>query len=443
MAIGDYDLVVIGYGSRAMAIALKASRLKARVALVPAVNLVNYWDRSKVEQIIRQVRLAPHALLSVLESLQPLEDLEFLQSSGVDVVIGEGEFSDRQTFLVNQTNSQNSPKSNLNFISGRKLRSRRFVIVKDQPHPVWKIVGLNEIEYLTYDSLFDLLRKLRGKSGLGSLSSLTIVGGNSLNCAIAQLLNRLGVKVQILAESRILPEFELDIARILQAHLEIQGIEILTGSIVTAVSDQKIWVNAASGIRTLALNGHILIPTFSYAKDLNFPRAEIKVNDDEILINSKLQTTNPQIYLCRNLQDIDIILKNSLFLPIATSKSLLPSHISLTTPEIASIGLTEIEARLRYGKDLYILQTPIYDLKFYKVLYRGNGEIVGAHFIGDRSEELLTAIAIMMHQKLKVFAVKGIEGGAINAICQEISTNILIKNLAKNWKSLWFKLFSW
>jgi pyruvate/2-oxoglutarate dehydrogenase complex dihydrolipoamide dehydrogenase (E3) component len=304
-------------------------------------------------------------------------------------------------------------------------------------------VGLNEIEYLTYDSLFDLLRKSRGKSGLGSLSSLTMVGGNSLNCAIAQLLNRLGVKVQILAESRILPEFDLDIARILQAHLEIQGIEILTGSIVTAVSDQKIWVNAASGIRTLAMNGHILVPTFSYGKDLNFSGAGIKVNDDEILINSKLQTTNPQIYLCRNFQDIDIILKNSLFLPISTSKSLLPSHVSLTTPEIASIGLTEIEARLRYGKDLYILQTPIHDFEFYKVLYRGNGEIVGAHFIGDRSEELLESMAIMMNQKLKVFALKGIEGGVITAICQEISTTILIKNLARNWKSFWFKLFIW
>jgi len=167
----------------------------------------------------------------------------------------------------------------------------------------------------------------------------------------------------------------------------------------------------------------------------------IRVRDREIIVNSKLQTTNPYIYLCSYSQDIDVILKNSLFLPIASTKLLAPSHICLTSPVVASIGLSEIDARLLFGQDLYVVQSYAQsdDLGFYKVLYRGNGEIVGAHFVGDRAQELLASMAIIMNQKLKIFDLKGLESGVIYELCQEISTNIL----TKNWQSLWFKLFNW
>jgi pyruvate/2-oxoglutarate dehydrogenase complex dihydrolipoamide dehydrogenase (E3) component len=113
----------------------------------------------------------------------------------------------------------------------------------------------------------------------------------------------------------------------------------------------------------------------------------------------------------------------------------------LTTPVGASIGLTEIEARLVYGKDLYVLQSfeATHNLEFYKVLYRHNGEIVGAHFIGELAQELIASVAIIMGQNLKVLALRGIEGTVINEICQEISTCIL----SRNRNSAWFKLFSW
>lgn len=424
MAVGDYDLVVVGQGTRAIALARKARKLKARVALVTSVNP---WDRAKIESVIDRVRLAPHALFPTLEALSPLEDLEGLQSSGVDVILGEEiRFCDRQTLLINP--SQNR----------RKLKSRRFVIVKDVSSSLRKIMGLDEIAYLTFDSLFNLL----ASSNLDALNALTILGGDSLSCAIAQLLHSLGVKVKILSESRILPEFDLDVARILQAHLEIQGIEILTGCLVTAVSDQKLWITTSLGTRTLdrIKNEYILVPSFNNVYDLNWVEAEIKVKDGEILLNSKLQTTNPHIYICHQFRDIDIILKNCLFGAIATSKPQIPSNICLMNPVAASIGEHEIAARLRYGKDLYVSQSFEQgdNFQFYKVLYRRNGQIVGADFIGDRSEELLASVAIMMERKLKVSDLKGIEVGAIANLCQEISANLW----AKNWGSFWFRLFS-
>jgi len=443
MAIGDYDLVVIGHGARAKAIALKASRLKARVAFVTSEVFGDLWDCDRVEQIISLVDSTPDSLFSALGSLQ--EDMELLQSSGVDVIIGSGQFSDRQTFTVdlstiNSSNSKNLSK-NLKGQS-RKLKSRRFVIVRDVIPPVRRIMGLNEVDYFTYDALFNLLKNLAEASSLNfladSISSLILVCGNALNCAIAQLLNYLGVKVQILAESRILPEFDLDSARIIQTHLELQGIKIWTSCIVTAVSEQKIWLSGRT--ETIANEGKILISAFSNAHDLNFAQGGIRVKDGEIIVNSKLQTTNSHIYLCRCSSDIDVILKNSLFLPIAAPKLLTSAHICLTSPVVASIGLSEIDARLGFGQDLSVVQGYTYaDLQFYKVLYRGDGEILGAHFVGNHAQDLLAAIAIIMNQKLKVFDLKGLESGVIYELCQEISTNILIRKQ----RSLWFKLFKW
>jgi|GEM_PF-858855 len=447
MAVGDYDLVVLGSGVRARAIALQAAKLRGRVALV---TLGYAWDRDQAEQVIDQVRLNPVSLFHILGSWQAeyLEDLEFLQACGVDVILGKGEFCDRHTFLVTPIADRSDELFDELKVSSRKLRSRRFVIVQDQTQPLRKIIGLQEVAYLTYDSLFELLRRSNLESLSSDLPHLTIFSGDVLSCAIAQLLHRLGVKVQIIAESRILPDFDLDITRIFQTHLEVEQVEILTG-IVTAVSDQKIWLTAASGTQTLArslsldqnITNQILVPTFHHDFDLKLNLAEVKVNDGEISINSKLQTTNPHIYLCRNWQDINIILKNCLFLAIATAQFLPKASIGLTNPPIASIGLSEIDGRLRYGKDLYVLQSfeQTNDLQFYKILYRGNGEIVGAHLIGDRAQELLGSVAIMMQKKIKVTDLQlGFDSGAIAEICQEISSQIR----AKNWKSFWFKLFS-
>ncbi len=449
MAVGDYDLVVIGDGAKARAIALKAARLKARVALVTSGNPSNWvLDKDQLDRIISQVNLQNNSLSEILESMRTQndlgEDLEFLQSVGVDVVIGKGNFYDYQTLIVDIFNSSSGYSKTDYSKNTRKLRSRQFVIARDPSQdmrsPMRKIVGLNEIEYLTYNSLFNLLA-----TNSESLISLTLLGGNALNCAIAQMLNNLGIKIRILAESHILPEFDLDSARILQTHLELQGIEILTGYIVTGISDREIWVNTATGTSRLDRQKHILIPTFIDDFDLNFSKAGIDVRDGEIRRNSKLQTTNPHIYICSHIRDIDVILKNCLFLPIAKIEPCLQSYICLTKPVVASMGLTEIDARLRYGRDLYMLQSfrqkheQSNDLEFYKVLYRGNGEIVGAHFIGDRARELLSSMAIIMQNKIKLSNINSIEGGLILEICQEISTSILIKN----WRSPWYKLFRW
>ncbi|AFY74433.1 pyruvate/2-oxoglutarate dehydrogenase complex, dihydrolipoamide dehydrogenase component [Synechococcus sp. PCC 7502] len=440
MPLGDYDLVVIGDGKKAGAIALKAAKIGARVALATSLR----WDLDQLEQVVRRFQLCTHSLKSldqleqidqILESLlfAQKEQIEFLQTCGVDVILGKVQFSDRRTIIIQSLTQVDQNHNPIN----RKLTSRRFVIVQDSILQRHRILGLDQISYLTYDSLFKLLPT-------GRLSSIAILAEDALGCAIAQILHKLGIKVRIITAGSILPEFDLDIARILQAHLEIQGIEIYTGTIVTAISDQKIWITTSLGTHALDRDGDILLPSSAHIPDLNLTAAGIQTyqgaNQGEILITSKLQTTNPNIYLCHQLNDIDIILKNALFWKIFALKPSIPAQISYTQPQLASIGLSELAARLQYGKNVYVWQrySQSDGGEFYKVLYRDNGEIVGAHFMEAYAQELLASVAIMIHKKIKVTDVANLPNGAIAELCQEISTEIW----ARNWKSLWFRLRS-
>jgi pyruvate/2-oxoglutarate dehydrogenase complex dihydrolipoamide dehydrogenase (E3) component len=478
--MASYDLVIVGYGAEVRAIARKAARVGARVAIVTGLvgfdMRLNGCRRSQVENLVSLLSSVNRGggefkdldfsldsfLDSILDFLEPWEELEFLQTCGVDVIRGVGKFSDRHTFTISHPVSDpvedsqiNTPKNSLGNTSETTLKNvckaRNFVIVRDgmvsdSAPPNRQILGLNDTQHFTYSFIFDLLKT-------PNLTSVTLIGSDALGCAIAQLLHHLGIKVQILAQNRLLPELDIDIARIVQTTLELQGIEILTGYLVTAVSDGKIWVNTGAETKTLtrtyAIAQHILIPSlisgfgenFDLNFDLNFLDAGIKVKDGEILLNSKLQTTNPHIYVCSQFQDIDVILKNCLFWAIATTKSYPTTHKTLTVPRAASVGLTEITARLRYGKDLNVIQSHEPNLGFYKILWHNQGhsqEIVGAHFVGDRDFEHLTAIAILMGKKLKPDDLRGVQG-IVGELCQEI----LDVNLVKNWKSFWYKLFEW
>ncbi len=382
----DYDLVVIGNGANAREIASRASSLKARVALVTETEV---WDRVRIEQIILKLRHfssqenfqkqnPSEIIVRAVNSLPIQEEQQLLQVWGVDLILGKGEFSDRYTFKINN----------------RLLTSRRFVIV-DQTLQNHHQTGITSFLQSVYD-------------GSEIPESLIIIGGDDLSCAIAQILNHLNIKITLVTQtSHILPNVDVEIARIFQAKLESEGIQIYTSSQIERVHDQ-IFVNFAphgTKISQVLTESQILIshdqrtPSFL---DLNLAKAGVKLSENRIKINAKLQSTNPRIYVSSSNGDINTILANALFFP-RTQTKFATTCVCYTQPAVAYIGLTEIAARLKYGKDLYVLQVNQDDqIGMCKLLCRGNGEIIGAHIIGANAPELIETIAIAMNANLKI-----------------------------------------
>jgi pyruvate/2-oxoglutarate dehydrogenase complex dihydrolipoamide dehydrogenase (E3) component len=445
----DYDLVIIGNGEKAALTAMRAAQLKARVALVTNPDVL---DLEQVQMCLgellsdRTIWEQPQAVIAqIRRELHPYNQLELLQTSGVDVILGCGQFSDHSTFPGFITSKP--PQ--------RRLQARAFAIAVDQSPPLRQIMGLSEVDYLTCAQMLKMLQ-------LGSLpKKLAVIGGSAIDCIVAQTLCRLGHNVTIFTDSpHIFAHLDVEIARILQAQLEVEGITIYTASRITAVTKHnqtsyQLW----AGEHT-SHYAQILFPSQrdNWVRHLNLAQAGVAFSAStsastfqemgDIRVNAKRQTTNHRIYICQQRTDIRAILANTLFLPTARATNQIVTQAISMQPPTASVGMTEMEARLQYGKDLFTLHTPPQqasqstDLEFCKLLCRRNGKIVGAHAVGNNALEIIETVAIAMNVKLNVYQLGRLadaSSGTITQLATQLAQQIYSRNFGRQvWLEKWF-----
>jgi pyruvate/2-oxoglutarate dehydrogenase complex dihydrolipoamide dehydrogenase (E3) component len=434
----DYDLAIIGNGEQAVLLATRAARLKARVVLVTEPNALEF---EHIQACLGQMLSScippeqlPQAIARTRHDLYAYNRLEQLQALGVDVILGTGQFSDRTTFTTAAPSS-------------RAIRARAFAIAGDRPPQLRQIMGLDEIEPLTYEHLLHLHKLPK---------QLAVIGGRAIDCIIAQILCRLGHQVTLFTDSpHILADLDVEIARILQAQLEVDGATIYTSTRITAVTKldrdtYQVW----AGDRTFGYDrvllpsqhlNYLQAPHYCWENQLNLARTGVSLSEGEIRVNRQRQTANRRIYICQYRTDVHIILKNTLFLPIAKvpkQARSLPQAIAMSPPS-ASIGMTEINARLQYGRDLYVLQqTDGENPGFYKLLCRRSGKIVGAHAVGTHAIALVETVAIAMHAKLNIYQLSRMADAVTSPIAQiatQLDEQIYSRHLSKQrWLEKWF-----
>lgn len=422
----DYDLVIIGGSPAGVWAAIAAAHLRARVALV--VDRWQVGDRGYL-QALNQVGRTTHQLSRVAqygfsapspafpqwgEALRwatttsaALEDLAsplVLAARGVDVIEGRGEFHRR-------------PRLGFQ-VENRILRSRSFLLTPPRRAIVPDIPGIQTIEYLTPLSLPTATLEIRP-------DTLLVLGGDPAGIELAQVFNRLGTQVTIvLTGPHLLPREDPDGAFLLQAHLEAEGIQVLTETPVVQVQaiDGKKWVQV--GNRAIAVDEILLAA--GQQPDL----ASLNLNGvgvrDSPFVNRKLQTTHPRIYACLGMvagfpfdhaaiHEARTALKNALFFPLFQVDDRLQLRFLFTEPEWVSIGLSEPDARQRYGKSVMVIHQSFKSLEraqingaiegFCKLIVGRNGEILGAHLIGNGVSEAIAPLSLVMQQKRSIDAL--------------------------------------
>ena len=426
----DYDLVVIGSSWEGIYAAATAVSLQARVALVTqneagylnwdmamahSVNEIGYWnDRGQKNPFATESEtlFSPISLTDardwgkeVNSTLIAENSLANLAALGVDVIVGKGEFC-------------RLPKLALN-VGKRKLRSRNFLLATGANFIVEPIDDISEVNCLTFSDLWRL-------PDLSTLpDNLILVGGSPQSLELAQSLTRFGKKiVLVIKEQRILPQEERETSTLIQAQLEAERIEIITNATVTQVKviDNKKWLQA--GDRAIEAE-EIIFTDYRQPniEGLNLAGVDVKYNSQRVLVNRKLQTTNPKIYACGDLiggyslanisqYEVSIILKNTLFIPwFKTDYRYIPCGF-FTAPNLARVGLTEAGAKINYGEDIYVVKQYFKSVAqaqiigettgFCKLIISQDGDILGCTLIGDRAQELISIIALFMKHKQKL-----------------------------------------
>ena len=261
-------------------------------------------------------------------------------------------------------------------------------------------------------------------------TSISIIGGGVIGMEVASIYNALGVKVNVFEYApMILPRFDKEVSRRLTNILKAKGINIYNNAGVSEIKKIK------GGYKTIALvkdksieeeSEIVLCATgrIPNTNNLGLKEAGVKVGKLGIKVNKNLQTKNPNIYAIGDCVggimlahkasfDAKVVLNQILGNKYKINYDLIPA-CCFTLPEVSSIGLTEDEAKEKYGevkvvKELYRANGKAQAIKeidgFVKIIIR-NELIIGASIIGEEANLLIHEVAALMNAKVKVSEAK-------------------------------------
>ncbi len=428
-----YDLVVLGGGTAGLVSSVIAAGIGARVALIERERTGGdcLWTGCvPSKSLLASARLAHrmrHAEELGLASVEPAVDLdrvmarvrgaiaaiephdspERLRREGVEVIAGDGRFVDARTLVVN----------------GRRLRFRAAILATGSEPELPPIAGLDDGPVLTTDTVWDL-KRLPGR--------LAVLGGGPIGCELGQAFRRLGSEVVLveLAE-RLLGKEEPDASALIAESLRADGVEVRLNARVTEVrwtgdddSDGELVCETPDGICTTGFDRMLVAAGRRPRTDgIGLEDAGVEVREDgAAMVDEQLRTTAAGIYAAGDVtatlpfthvaaHHARTAVINALFGTRRKVDETVP-WVTFTDPEVARIGLTEAQARARWGgrakiarSDYTNLDRAITDAEAYGfALLIGDplGRLVGATIAAPGGGEAIAELAARIGNRDKI-----------------------------------------
>ncbi|MBE9019579.1 mercuric reductase [Chroococcidiopsis sp. CCALA 051] len=335
-----------------------------------------------------------------------------LAALGVDFILGQGKFV---------------AQPNLGFVVNNRCLTGRKYLIATNPRPI-----VPDIEGLAVTGYLTAAEVLLSLTSLNPPKRWAILGGDPNGCQLAQTLTRLGFDITLIVKRpQILPREDLEIAQLLQAILEAEGVRVLTHTTVTQVKgiEGKKWVQADR--EAMEFDEIVLCAGQQpELEQLNLAAVGVKTQRDRLRLNQKLQTTNSRIYACGDAiggyqfahianYEAKIALQNALQNALFSAQYRVDYRnipwLVCTDPPLARVGFTAAQAKQKYGNDVLILQHDFKTLALAQIrdemtgicqlVLRRNGTILGAAIIGSQAGELINVIALAIAQKLKIDSI--------------------------------------
>ncbi len=246
--------------------------------------------------------------------------------------------------------------------------------------------------------------------------SLVVLGAGAVGVEFASIYASFGSDVTLVELlPRVLPLEDADISAELQTAFEKRGITVHTNTRVEGVdvTDDAVRLNATKDEAPLQLQAHVLLVAVGRAPltdGLGLETTAARLDDGYILVDSMMCTGEAGVYAIGDVvqgpalahvashEGIVAVEHAAGLEPRAINYDKVPS-CTYSRPEVASIGLTEEEARNR-GHDVAIGTFPFAASGKAKVLGEIGGfakvvvdghddELLGVHIIGPHATELI------------------------------------------------------
>ncbi len=420
------DLAIIGAGSGGLSVAAGAAQLGAKVVLVekhkmggdclnygcvPSKALIAAAEAAEAVRTSQRFGVNGHEpeidflkvnshVHGVIGSIAPHDSVERFRGLGVDVIETAAKFTSPGTIVAGD----------------REISARRFVVATGSRAFVPPIPGLNDVPYLTNETVFDLTE---------APGHLIVIGGGPIGLELAQAHRRLGCKVTVVEAMSILPKDDAEAVAVVRKGLVAEGVSIIERAKVDRVTREgnMIAVMISTGSRAQWIEGtHVLIAAGRRPNvgGLDLEVAGIEYGPAGIKVDHRLRTTNKRVFAIGDVAGgfqfthmagyhAGIVIRNALFnLPAKVDYRAVP-WVTYTEPELAHVGQTEAQAKDKDPSARSVTwpfeendraQAERATDGFIKAVVGKGGLIVGATIVGRHAGELVLPWVLAVQKRL-------------------------------------------
>ncbi len=421
-----YDVLVIGGGPGGYVAAIRASQLGKKVAVI---------EKAELGGICLNWGCIPTKAL--LKSAQVFEYIKHAGDYGIKVNGAEADFGAVVKRSRDVANGMSKgiqflfKKNKVEHIAGfGKIKGNKQVEVTDDKGT--KTIYMADHIILATGARSRELPNLKidGKKIIGyrqamvldkKPESMVIVGSGAIGVEFAYFYNSMGTKVTIVEYlPNIVPVEDEDVSKTLEKEYKKNGINIMTSSSVESVDTSgakcKVSVKTANGVEVIEAD--IVLSAAGVTTNLEgIGLEEVGVITDKgkVIVDDYYKTNIPGVYA------IGDIVKGPALAHVASAEGIIcvekiaGMHVeplnygnipgcTYTTPEIASVGLTEKQAKEK-GVEVKIGKFPFAASGkasaagakegFVKLIFDAKyGELLGAHMIGANVTEMIAEIVV-------------------------------------------------
>ncbi|HSI67246.1 MAG TPA: FAD-dependent oxidoreductase [Planococcus sp. (in: firmicutes)] len=428
--VKKYDIAIIGAGAAGLTAAFTGAGFSKSVVIIdknlpggectwsgciPSKALINI-----AKEVHHARKYTPNLQIDTSQVLQDIQDViqkvyagetpEVLKKSGIDFIKGYATFVGPKELEV----------------QGQRIQAKKIILSTGTSPLVPPIDGLDEVPYLTNETFF---------TQQSFPKTMTILGGGVIGVELSQALNRLGVKVTLVEKSgRILSNDEEELALMIQQRLIDEGVIIHSNSEAVGARQQgeRIELTIQKDGKEEIVSGDSLLVALGRKANVEGYGLEgvgVEFDSKRIHVDAHLETTAKGIYaigdvagpyqLSHMANAQGILATQNAILPI--NRKMDYEHVTwctYTDPELGRSGLSEEQAREKYGDSIRIYEhdyahidranTKKDSIGKVKIILDKKGFILGASILGDRAGEIISQIQTIKSLNINMGKLSGV-----------------------------------
>ena len=259
-------------------------------------------------------------------------------------------------------------------------------------------------------------------------ASLAVIGTGAVGLEFAQIYARFGTRVTALeALPHVLPQEDEEAAASIVSALEADGIELRSGADIRSARHGGEGWTLGLGDGGEVRADELLVATGRRPRfephDLR--AAGVNLDDGGVpVLTDTLRTTNPDVWVAGDATgellfthvgtyEAELVVRDVLGRPETRDYRVVP-RVTFTDPEVASVGITEREAR-ENGRDVLTSVARFEDNErshiegnthgLVKLVADRDGQLLGGHIVGEDAGSLIHQIVVLMASRATAPAV--------------------------------------